>query len=458
MTHSGAVWRAAVPASRAVTLASVGLLSLLSLYPAMLNGFPLLFTDSGVYLGDYRYPGVPPFYTLFVWITSLRSFPWLTIISQSVMVAVTLMIFLRSAGGIARQGVLLATGLVVLALNQAPWLASWIMPDILTGLGVAALCALLLTPERLRLIEGAFLAGVAGLATLTTTANGPLFAGLIAVCLLLRGGVGRRLPHAAGTLAATAMVAGALLATMAANQRLHGVFALNSAGPALTFSRLADIGVAQPYLAKACPGTTFRVCAHLDALNNYTRGVQTFLWKGVADATDARGAGREEYAQLVSLIVADRWAEVLREGLRDSVVLFGRPALGLAQNADIDSMKGLGPDGWIADLYSRSYPHFLAARQQRDALRPLFPSTAFAISTYAGYAALLVLLALAVPRGDRMGVALGLAGLLAVVGEIVLHGMLVGPFPRYHVKVAWLGWLFAAALLSRLSATKTDQV
>jgi hypothetical protein len=451
---SGRAWGAA---PGILTLASVVTLALACLYPAFMNGFPLLFNDSGVYLGDYRYPGVPPFYTLFVWITALGAWPWITIIVQSVMVAVTLMIFLRSTGRIARRGVLLATALGVLMVNQAPWLASWIMPDIFTGLGVAALCALLLTPERLRLIEGAWLSCLAGLATLTTTANGPLFLGLIATCLILRAGLIGRAPHRAGTLAAVGVVAAALLATLAANKVLHGVFALSSAGPALTFSRLADIGVAQPYLAQECRVATFRVCAHLDALNDFRREEQTFLFYGVADATDARGTGRAEYAQLVSQIVVARWADLLREGMLDTWKLLGRPTLGFARHGELESMaNGHAPDRWIAASYPAIYASFLGARQQNESLRPLFPTTVFAVTTYAGYALLAALTALALLRGDRVGTALGLAGLASVAGELLLHGLLVGAYPRYHVKVAWLGGLFAATLAARLLASKTN--
>lgn len=423
-----------------------------SIYPAFLNSFPLVFSDSGAYIGDYRSPGLPPFYTVFVWITSFRVELWLTLAAQALIAGVTVAIFLRAAGMIGSWRLIGGAGVTVLLLNQLPWLTSWIMPDFLAGLGVVALCLLLLLPERLNWLEITFLLGIVLLAAVTATANLPIYLGLAIVCFATRVLVQRRRPPAASTLATLAALILSACSILTANKLLHGRAELNSAGPVLTFSRLADTGIAQPYVRKHCETASLAICQHLSALEAFEPGAQTFLWDGVADATDARGANRNEYAKLVSEIVQARWQAILRRGLSDALVLFLRPT----QTVDgpFGELSPRGPDSapgnWIAAKYPRAAADFAVSRQQQDTLRAIFPSRFYAVSTYASYAAILLLGLAAWRHGDKASLCLVVAIAAAVIGDLVLHGLLVGAYPRYHVKVGWLGWLFAAALVGRL--------
>lgn len=440
-------------------IAVAAALAAAAMYPAIWNGFPLVFSDSGVYLSNEGYPGVPRFYTIFVFVSGLGRWLFLTLAAQGGILGAAIVIFLRHLGGVRNPWVLLAVGLFVLLANQAPWLASWIMPDFLTGVAVLAVAVLLLVPEVLTWIERMFLSGAILLAATAATANVPFLACLAVFCLAVRWLLLRAPPPRLGTaLSAGAIVLAtglALLANVAATGRID----LNSTSPVLMFSRLADTGLAQPVVRRLCLTETYAVCAHLDALDAYERENQSFLWSGVADATDATRTRLPEYAALTSKVLGEVWPAFLREGLADAWRLFKRPTLGDPRYNELTSHTP--PEGVrrIIELrYPASVTEFLGAKQQRGELLSHFPARFFAASVYLGYLATLVAAVLAWRRGDRMGAALALTLIAAVFGDLLLHATLVGPYPRYHVKVAWLGWLFAAAILCRAGVRRSHPI
>ncbi len=427
------------------------LLAVISLYPAIWNGYPLLFSDSGAYLGTHRTIGAPPFYWLFIKITSLGSQLFLTIAVQALISATVVLMALRIAGGIEQLRYLLLLALAVLLLNQMPFLVSWIMPDFLTGLGIAAICLLMLIPERLGLWQMLFMAGVACLAIVTTVANAPLFLGLVIVCIAARWLVMRKAPAWKATLLTSVMLVASCLAIIAANKVIHKRAVLSPASAALTFSRLADTDIAQPVVEDVCKSEGYAVCGYLDSLANPVRGRQDFLWYGVADVTDAFSATRDEYAELNAEVLRRRWRDVLREGLLDTGRLFLKPTLGHPETFELTSYLERGSVAiWLSVKLPGDGPRFSAARQQTGELIAIFPTRFFAASTAISYTALLLLIVLAWRRDDRTAAALGLALVAAIFGQLLLHAMLVGPYPRYHVKVGWLGWLFCAIIWARL--------
>ena len=448
---------------RASAILPVFVLAAVSISPAVWNGFPLVFSDTGVYIGDFRYPGVPPFYGVFVAVSSLRVSLFLTVVVQALIFASVITSFLQHVGGVRNPWLLLVFGLAAALLNQSPWLVSWIMPDILTGAGIAAMSVLLFRQSRLEIYEYTFLLGVVLLAGLFATANLPFYAGYLAFSVAVRWVLVDRPTAMVGNLAVAAVLILTTVPVLSANLLLHGRAELNSASPTMNFSRLADIGLAQPVVRDACRNEKFAICDHLDALEKNVRGEQSFLWGGIADVTGSRYGTRGEYATLVSRIIQERWPGFLGEGLTDSGFLLVLPALENSPTSDDFKVPetwlnlkaypvGSAPADWLAALYPASLEAYLDARQQHGEVLSVYPGTAYAFSTFLSYGVLVLMTGIACWRGDRIAVALGLAGLAAVVGHLVLHGVLVGPYPRYHAKIGWIGWVFVAVMLARYNA------
>ncbi|MBV8912544.1 MAG: hypothetical protein JOZ05_05825, partial [Acetobacteraceae bacterium] len=143
MRRSGAV------ASLLSILVSAGLL----LWPALLNGYPLLFGDSGVYLGDgihlhMSWPR-PLFYGLFMLPLHLKTTVWPVVIAQAVITATVLHAVIRCFLPGLAAWVLIPVTAVLTTCTSLPWFVSQLMPDVFGGLMVLVLAILVLIPARL---------------------------------------------------------------------------------------------------------------------------------------------------------------------------------------------------------------------------------------------------------------------------------------------------------------------
>lgn len=429
--------------------AAVLLVALLAAYPMIWNGFPLVFDDSNIYIRNIIVPGVPPFYSLFVQISALRTDLFLTVIFQALCVASVLILSLKRMGAAPRPWIAVLLAACILLLTQLPWLASWIMPDFLAGLGGVCLLDLLLAPQALARGEILYFSFVVVLGAISASANIPIYLGLALVCVVLQlvlHGFKTPLPR---LVAAAASLICAVVLILSANLLIFHRAVINSNSAILMFSRYADIGVAQPYLAERCRSHHFAICDHQDELAHATRGKQNFLWDGLAADAMKKPGFWEEYSRLDSEILYARLETLVREGWADTVTMFLHPTLGEPQAKELTSHAAPPEDylhATVAEVYPRDRVPFAGDLQERGILIREFPKTFFMLSTYASYAALLVLSFMALSRKRHVAAVFGLSVVALILGELMLHGFLVGAFPRYHVKVSWTAWLAVVVL------------
>jgi hypothetical protein len=118
----------------------------LLLWPALWNGYPIVFADTGTYLSQaiHRYAGWdrPVFYSLFMLPLHATVTVWPVVAAQALLTAAALRFACRivapSLSG--RAFVILAAGLA--AFTSLPWLVSELMPDLFTPLTVLAIALL----------------------------------------------------------------------------------------------------------------------------------------------------------------------------------------------------------------------------------------------------------------------------------------------------------------------------
>ncbi|MBX6746044.1 MAG: hypothetical protein IRY87_28755, partial [Acetobacteraceae bacterium] len=115
----------------------------LLLWPALLNRYPLVFSDTGAFLAQ-TVMGWPVWDKPFIYGPLLHAFHWrvslwLPVLAQGVLLSWLLWLVQRVVWGRAAAGwhLLLCAGLA--ALTAAPWFASLLMPDILAPALVLAL-------------------------------------------------------------------------------------------------------------------------------------------------------------------------------------------------------------------------------------------------------------------------------------------------------------------------------
>lgn len=443
------------------------------LVPAALNGYPAAFGDTLNYLAaarDLRPTHERAFgYGAFLRAAGgLASF-WLPAAAQSALAA-TLAVRLLSLEAenwpTRRWPLLTAAFATVLLAGHLPWQASFVMPDVFTGI---LLLALLLLAEHwtpLQIWERVLIAAtLVGAATAHLT-HPPLLLGLAvaagAVAVLLpaiapaRFAAASLLPvrrAAIIALAAAALGWGALAAANLVTYRE----AVSSRGSAVfLFARLQADADAPRILRPHCEaGAGFAICDHLDRLAADRPGADGFLWDwGGLALLPELGWVPGFYAEARSLnaiLLPEAWRDWLSASARRT----GGQLIDFRLGDGMDR-EGLGvlPEALPKQGMAETARAVGATRQAADRLAPLMPRQAAEGLATLGLLALVGFVVLGLRR-NRPAVwwpALlflvfwaGNAALIALAGEV--HG-------RYGARLVWVAPLLAGVLALRAAGLR----
>ncbi len=408
-------------------------------WPAIHNGYPLIFADTGTYLGQaiQRYLGWdrPGFYSLFLHALHWRASLWPIPLVQGLIVAHLLFLMLRVLGRPGAAPLLLVAGVLSLGTGL-PWAAAQLMPDVFTGVVVLALWLIGFGWDRLRRAERAYLLLLAAGAVVVHLSHVPLALGLV----VLGGALGWRAGGLQGG-ASTAMRMAippvlAALALIAANAVAFGRPSLSPFGSVFLAARLMEDGPALRTLDQRCPaGAEWRVCALRDRL---PMPANHFLWP-VDGPLRAELDGGKAWAAEAREIVADTLARepgaVLSAGLGNTARQFGMLGTGDGLNA---WPAEHGPEPIIEAYFPRELPAYRLSRQSRGQLErdAAIMSPLHRALAWTGLVMLAVLAAAFWQR--RRSAALCILVLAASVGNAAVTGALSGANERYQARIAWL--------------------
>jgi hypothetical protein len=137
----------------------------LLLWPAVWNGYPIVFADTGTYLAQaiHRLAGWdrPVFYSVVMLPLHATVTLWPVVVVQAVLVAWILWLVCRALlPQISRAAFVGGTAMLAVA-TWLPWMVSELMPDVFTPLVVLVACLLAWTPECLSRRERVGLTGLA---------------------------------------------------------------------------------------------------------------------------------------------------------------------------------------------------------------------------------------------------------------------------------------------------------
>ena len=408
---------------------------LLLVWPALLNGYPLLFSDTGAFLHQTLGPLMiwdkpwvyGPLLHLFHWRQSL----WAPLLAQGVALSWLLWLVQRAVRGTAspRRHLLLLAALAL--LTAAPWATALLMPDILAPMVVLGLY--LLSGSTLSRAEAA---GVAVLATLGIAAHLshlPLAAALVVLLALLRRRWRAALPLAA-----------ALGLLLASNLVGHGRLGLSPHGATFLLARLQADGPASRTLQAECPASGWYLCSFTQRL---PMDSDVFLWAPDSPVNrDASGQPRF----LGGALLAPEAGAILaatfrREPLAVAAAMLGNAwrQLFMAEVGDTLEAEHLGSN--VAPRLAEGFP---PAEQQRFAnglqARGLLPAAAapwlapHRLVLWLGGLAALLAWRRSAAWGDRERLALVLCVLVGVSAGAFATGALSGPHHRYQARLAWL--------------------
>ena len=431
---------------------------LLLVWPAFLNRYPLIFSDSGAFLDQTVGPLMiwdkPWIYGPFAWVFHQHLSLWGVVLAQGVIASHLVWLLARVLGRAAPgRHVALCAGIAL--LTAAPWSAAMVMPDILTP--AAVLCAALLGWGwgALGRAERGWLLMLGAVTTASHLSNLPVIFALIVLAGLLRAGWGTALRLAAP-------LAGAVLLLLATNLVGHGRLAISPYGSTFLLARLIADGPAARTIGARCPQAGWYLCAFADRLPNNS---DVFLW--VPDSPVNRRPdgtpiflGGRELAPEASLIIAETLRReplaVLEDGLKNFVRQLRRSQIG-----DTLTRHDIGQG--VRPVLERGFPAAEVARfdgsaQMADRLKPVAQWLVPLHSLVLLAALPFVLLAWRRAHLARDGRALGLllCILVGIAGNALATGALSMPHHRYQARIIWLLPLAAVLFWRRESAMRTQ--
>jgi hypothetical protein len=427
---------------------AAGLAILALIYPALYNGFPLVFYDTGGYIARAFEPELVPgrsvAYGNLLWILELGLAYWPTIVVQSGVVLWLIHVCAR-VHDLPHGPLSLAATTAGLAISTGlPWFTAQLMPDIWASVLILALYLLGFRSHWLTRWEKGALAACAIFAMASHMSHVALGIGLVVVIVAFRcfrRNVTARLP-------VLILVLGIGIVPTA-NWLAAGQFKFTPGGQTFIFSRLVQEGIIARFLADHCPSPEYRLCNFRDRLPTTA---DDWIWhsKSPFQAIGGWEGGAPEMARII------------RESLTAYPVEHLVSALGSTWEQLIKLRTGDGIDRglWHVRYTLEQYqpdllPAFDAARQQSSG----FTFTALNLIHVPVAQVAVVVLALLSWRLTRRESDLAVLGafiLIALVGNAFICGALSNPHDRYQSRIVWLAVLCVILVGQRLLLITTQ--
>lgn len=445
---------AARPARQWVWILALAGAAWVVLAPALWNGFPFMFYDSGAFIDLAMRGGFMPersaIYGAFLAAFQPDFSLWPAAVAQVALTLLVMAEFARvlSPGLTPRQFFLQVVVLTV--ATDLPWSAAEIMPDVLAPVLVLSLYLLGFHSTALSLPRKVALAAVSVLAATSHASHLGLAAGLAVVTA-----VAQILPRYAtpavvrprwGLPALVFILSLALV--MGSNAARTGEVFVSRAGPSFILARLLQDGIAQRVLNETCPGSGYRLCPYRHDLPHDSND---FLWLWNSPFWKLGGFNG----------MADEAQDIIVESLERYPLLNLKAAVGntVQQFVTFRSGDGVEPlNGVPEPAIRRGMPDQLDdyrdARQQSGKVDfgwiNAFQVPLGVLSVIA-LAGILVFAAKARRRDDLLY--LPAFVILALLGNAFICGALSSPHDRYQSRLIWAA-VFAAMLLIRGDARR----
>lgn len=424
--------------------AAMTLMVLALLGPALWNGFPLIFADTGGYLlRPFEHSlelGRSALYGAFLAAGLPLEF-WPSVVIQAVLAIWIITLTLRTHLDGARPATTLLVVLGLAVLTNLPWTASQLMPDVFVPLAALALHLLAFRSKELRTAEMAGLGAVTAFAIAShMSILGMGLALLLAYAVMVVPALRWGLPRPRLVLPAAVLCAGIGLA-LTSNAIIGGQFAFTPGGANFLFGRLLQDGIVGRYLDRVCPHPTLRICAYR---NELPASADDWMWWPDSPFFKLgawKGFTPEAERIIVGTILTDPGAHIVT-AVRAT----------LRQIVTVGTGEGVHPDDnqhavWVLSEHApNAMARFRAAAQQRD----LFDFTAINwvhVPLALLATALLPLFVLLLRRQRPALAALALSALLALVANAAICGIFSGPTERYQSRLAPIAALTAFVVL-----------
>lgn len=431
-----------------MNLLAVVLGALCFLWPAILNGYPLVFSDTGGFLNQALGPDTGwdkpwiygPFLTPFHACLTL----WPAAFGQCLILSAALWLTQVTLGCPNRVRHVVVC-IILAAGTAASWFASQLMPDIFAPITVLGLFILAYRPAQLGPATVAAVTLVTAVAIASHLAHLILAAACIGTLALLRWRILWR---------PAIPLAGALLLLVLANTVAFDRLAISPYGSVFALARLVADGPAREYLRTTCPTRDApRLCAWQDRLpidsDAFLWEPHGVMWGGEFGPTLLA----PEASSIVAATIRTHPVAVLIAALRNTA----------RQLAMVRVGDSLVPDHLDVTIGKRIGQFFPPAELSRydAALQPRGELNARAATVAPLHLVLLLLGAVGTAtltnglrRGHHPLAVFAALVLVALLANAFSTGALSGPHDRYQARIAWLVLLPPLLWISRAPARR----
>lgn len=422
-------------------IAGIGMMLML-LAPAIWNGFPLIFPDTGGYidrpiLGTLGM-GRSALYGAFLFLGIASSF-WLNIVVQAMLLTWLIVLTLRTHDLGGRPWLALGIVALLTVTTSLPWFTAQLMPDILFPAAVLALHLLIFRDAKLGRAERWALVAVIVFAIPSHMAAAGMCVAIVAAVALLARFPRLGLPDVRLRFAAGAVAAGLALCPVS-NYAITGNFALTPGGSSFLVGRLVEDGIVIRYLNDKCPDPAMRLCAFT---SNFPTDADGWLWDGNSPfrkLKDFEGSAEEKAIPLATLKAYPfmHLTAAARAALAQMVTF--ATEVSFANNEPTIAM--------FKEHFPGLFPRFIQARQQTQTFDPALLNSVHV--PVAAFAMICVGAALLLRR--QLGLPPPFAGLAATVAlALSANALICGVFShavdRYQSRLVWLA-VFAAGMMA----------
>lgn len=402
-----------------------------------IGGPPLILAGRSVYYGAFLY------------FSSILGSLWVAVASQALLAALSVLFTLR----VVRQEVgrtvspieFVIVTAVLAAVTPVSYFAAYLMPDILTALGILAFAHLTVFYDRQTLGLRLFWFALLSFAVLSHSATLML---VLALSLLVALAVTTKLIPASrlGLAAVSLAIAIALVGELVFSVAVAKTLGAAPVRPPFMAARLIDDGPGEKYLRKNCPRSGFLLCrfAHREP-----EGSDTLLWtadpqQGIFMALTPLEARRvaQEHSRFVLAVFADRPVEVLASSLDAigrQITKTGLPEFNYFEEERVGFREKLPADVFEQVRRSAAFNRSMPVSLVESAILPIL---------LVSFAMIAVALRGMGRTGGRPGPVLSFV--LIVCGGVLLNTVITGalstPHDRYQMRVLWLIPLLALAV------------
>lgn len=250
-------------------LISIAILALM--HPAIINGFPLVYSDSGTYIASAKSGTIPVdrpmVYSIFLNLTSLDVSLWITLIFQSVILVYLMYLLLNNVFGISYSLQWTTGMLIILSFSTGVSnYTSQLMPDIFAGWMILSL-SILLFGKGIRITTKIWLWVI--FVVSVTSHFSVLLSATLLILLLISYNLFREKLNTKTNYLLLILTVVSWLTIPVINKYYGGKFAVSRCKNVSLMARLVETGIVGEYLNEYCAAENYSLCQFRDSLPSF---------------------------------------------------------------------------------------------------------------------------------------------------------------------------------------------